>query len=401
MAGCLNQCSIFNSLRYSVVYSGLQKYRYEDSKMIEYLRRIFALIKKEFITIWKDPKSRGIIIAMPLLQLFVFANAITMEVKNIDVVLIDRDNSVESRELISRFEHSPRFRKFYFVDNEKDFKNKIDNQKVQIGIYINNDFSTAIKSQKNTNVLITADGRQTNSAAIAGGYASQIINDYNTEITGAKGAQINPVIRNWFNPNLEYRWYILTVIIAMLALVITLLLTALSIAREREMGTFDQLIVSPLSSFEILLGKTIPPLIIAMGLTCLMTLIIITCFKVPFAGSIWLFLVSVFVSLLSIVGVGLCISAVCKTQQQAILGVITFQMPAVLLSGFISPVEDMPLGWQYLTWINPVRFFMELSRGIFLKGMGVEDVFMKLIPLILIAAVTLSLAGWTFKRNLD
>ena len=187
----------------------------------------------------------------------------------------------------------------------------------------------------------------------------------------------------------------------MLALVITLLLTALSIAREREMGTFDQLIVSPLSSFEILLGKTIPPLIIAMGLTCLMTLIIITCFKVPFAGSIWLFLVSVFVSLLSIVGVGLCISAVCKTQQQAILGVITFQMPAVLLSGFISPVEDMPLGWQYLTWINPVRFFMELSRGIFLKGMGVEDVFMKLIPLILIAAVTLSLAGWTFKRNLD
>lgn len=369
--------------------------------MIEYLRRIFALIKKEFITIWKDPKSRGIIIAMPLLQLFVFANAITMEVKNIDVVLIDRDNSVESRELISRFEHSPRFRKFYFVDNEKDFKNKIDNQKVQIGIYINNDFSTAIKSQKNTNVLITADGRQTNSAAIAGGYASQIINDYNTEITGAKGAQINPVIRNWFNPNLEYRWYILTVIIAMLALVITLLLTALSIAREREMGTFDQLIVSPLSSFEILLGKTIPPLIIAMGLTCLMTLIIITCFKVPFAGSIWLFLVSVFVSLLSIVGVGLCISAVCKTQQQAILGVITFQMPAVLLSGFISPVEDMSLGWQYLTWINPVRFFMELSRGIFLKGMGVEDVFMKLIPLILIAAVTLSLAGWTFKRNLD
>lgn len=369
--------------------------------MIEYLRRIFALIKKEFITIWKDPKSRGIIIAMPLLQLFVFANAITMEVKNIDVVLIDRDNSVESRELISRFEHSPRFRKFYFVDNEKDFKNKIDNQKVQIGIYINNDFSTAIKSQKNTNVLITADGRQTNSAAIAGGYASQIINDYNTEITGAKGAQINPVIRNWFNPNLEYRWYILTVIIAMLALVITLLLTALSIAREREMGTFDQLIVSPLSSFEILLGKTIPPLIIAMGLTCLMTLIIITGFKVPFAGSIWLFLVSVFVSLLSIVGVGLCISAVCKTQQQAILGVITFQMPAVLLSGFISPVEDMPLGWQYLTWINPVRFFMELSRGIFLKGMGVEDVFMKLIPLILIAAVTLSLAGWTFKRNLD
>lgn len=369
--------------------------------MIEYLRRIFALIKKEFITIWKDPKSRGIIIAMPLLQLFVFANAITMEVKNIDTVIIDRDNSVESRELISRFEHSPRFRKFYFALNEKDFQEKIDNQKVQIGIYINNDFSTAVKSKKPTNVLIISDGRQTNSAAIASGYASQIINDYNSEITGVEGARINPVIRNWFNPNLEYRWYILTVIIAMLALVITLLLTALSIAREREMGTFDQLIVSPLSSFEILLGKTIPPLTIAMILTVFMTLIIVTCFKVPFAGSIWLFLISVFVSLLSIVGVGLFISSICKTQQQAILGVITFQMPAVLLSGFISPIEDMPAGWQYIDYLNPVRYFMFLTRGIFLKGMGVEDVIANLIPLVLIAVITLSLASWTFKRKLD
>lgn len=369
--------------------------------MIEYLRRILALIKKEFITIWKDPKSRGIIIAMPLLQLFVFANAITMEVKNIDVALIDRSNSVESRELISRFEHSPRFRRFFYVNNEKEFKEKIDNQKVQIGIYINNDFSSGVKSKKPTNVLVIADGRQTNSAAIAGGYATQIINAYNSEISEIQGASINPVIRNWFNPNLEYRWYILTVIIAMLALVITLLLTALSIAREREMGTFDQLIVSPLSSFEILLGKTIPPLIIALALTLIMTLIVTSCFKVPFAGSIWLFLLAVFVSLLSIVGVGLFISSISKTQQQAILGVITFQMPAVLLSGFISPIEDMPLFWQYLTWINPVRFFMVLTRGIFLKGMGFHDVFVNLIPLIIIAIITLSLASWTFKRNLD
>lgn len=369
--------------------------------MIEYLRRILELIKKEFITIWKDPKSRGIIIAMPLLQLFVFANAITMEVKNIDVVLIDRSNSVESRELISRFEHSPRFRKFYYAKNDKEFKEKIDNQKVQIGIYINNDFGINVKRKNKANVLVVADGRQTNSATIAGGYATQIINSYNSEITGTQEASINPVIRNWFNPNLEYRWYILTIIISMLALVITLLLTALSIAREREMGTFDQLIVSPLSSFEILLGKTIPPLVIAMGLTILMTLIVITCFKVPFAGSIWLFLVSVFISLLSIVGVGLFISSISKTQQQAILGVITFQMPAVLLSGFVSPIEDMPAFWQGLTWINPVRFFMALTRGIFLKGMEFQDVFANLIPLIIIAVLTLSLASWTFKRKLD
>lgn len=369
--------------------------------IIDSLRRILALIKKEFITIWKDPKSRGIIIALPLLQLFVFANAITMEVKNIDTALIDRDNSVESRELISRFEKSPRFRKFYYVNNAKDLKEKIDTQKVQLGLYIDNDFSSSIKAQKPVNILVIADGRQTNSASIAAGYASQIISGYSEQINNKDGAQINTVIRNWYNPNLEYRWYILTVLISMLALVITLLLTALSIAREREMGTFDQLIVSPLSSFEILLGKTVPPLTIAMFLTCIMTIIVVTIFKVPFAGSVVLFLVSIFVSLLSIVGVGLFISSICKTQQQAILGVITFQMPAILLSGFISPIEDMPVLMQYLTLLNPIRFFMLLSRGIFLKGMGLEDVILNLVPLIIIAIITLSLASWTFKRNLD
>lgn len=367
----------------------------------DFFRRVFALIKKEFITIWKDPKSRGIIIALPLLQLLVFANAITMEVKNIDVAVIDRDNSVESRELLSRFENSPRFRKFYYAQDETELKEKLDTQKVQIGIYINNNFSTNIKAKRPVSVLIITDGRQTNSASIAGGYASQIINSYNLEVNHNKGAVITPVIRNWYNPNLEYRWYLLTVLISMLALVITILLTALSIARERELGTFDQLIVSPLSSFEILLGKTIPPLIIAMGLTALMTVIVITCFKVPFAGSVIVFLISILISLLSIVGVGLCISSICKTQQQAILGVITFQMPAILLSGFISPIEDMPVFLQYLTCINPIQFFMVLTRGIFLKGMGFEDVLLNLIPLIIIAAATLSLAGWTFKRKLD
>lgn len=367
----------------------------------ESLRRIFALIKKEFITIWKDPKSRGIIIGLPLLQLLVFTNAITMEVKNIDAVVIDRDKLVESRELLSHFEQSPRFRKFYYVENEKDLKEKIDNQKVQIGLYINNDFSSSIKAEKPVSVLIITDGRQTNSASIAGGYASQIVSDYNNEINTSKGAQINVSVRNWYNPNLEYRWYILTVIVSLLALVITLLLTALSIAREREMGTFDQLIVSPLSSFEILLGKTVPPMVIAMVLTCIMTLIVVTAFKVPFAGSVVLFLISIFVSLLSIVGVGLFISSICKTQQQAILGVITFQMPAILLSGFISPVEDMPLFLQYLTYLNPIRFFILLTRGIFLKGMGITDVIINLIPLLIIAFITLSLASWTFKRNLD
>ena len=336
-----------------------------------FLQRVMALIKKEFITIWNDPKSRAIIIAMPLMQLLVFSNAVIMEVRNIDTVILDRSHSVESRELLSRFENSTRFRKFYYVNNENEFRKYLDTQKVQIGININNDFSRNIKSKKGANVLVVSDGRQTNSAAIASGYVSQIINLYNTELTGNKNSGLNITVRNWFNPNLEYKWYILTIIVAMLSLVTTLILTSLSIARERELGTFDQLIVSPLSSFEILLGKSIPPLIIAMTLTMVMVGIVIVFFHIPFNGSIILFFISILISLMAIIGVGLYISAICNTQQQAILSVMTFMMPAVLLSGFISPIEDMPIAWQYLTYLNPVRFFMVLSRGIILKGMEI------------------------------
>ena len=367
----------------------------------DFFRRVLALIKKEFITIWNDPKTKGIIIGMPLMQLLIFSNAATMEVQNIDTVVLDRSQGVESRELLSRFENSPRFRKFYYVNNEQEFKNKIDTQRVQIGLMLNNDFARNIKAKKTTEVQVIADGRQTNSASIASGYASQIISAYGKEISHPQNsAGINISVRNWFNPNLEYKWFILTVIVAMLSLVTTLILTSLSIARERELGTFDQLIVSPLSSFEILLGKSVPPLIIAMMLTMIMTGIIILFFHIPFAGSFILFMISIFISLLAIVGVGLFISSICNTQQQAILSVMTFMMPAVLLSGFISPIEDMPIFLQYLTLLNPVRFFMVLTRGIFLKGIGIEDVMINLIPLIIIAIITLTLAGRTFKRKL-
>ena len=362
---------------------------------------VLALIKKEFITIWNDPKTKGIIIGLPIMQLLIFSNAATMEVQNIDAAVLDRSQSVESRELLSRFENSTRFRNFYYVENEADFKDKLDTQKVQIGILINNDFARNLKSNKPATVQVIADGRQTNSASIASSYASQIISSYGAEFSTQKsGAGINASVRNWFNPNLEYKWFILTVIVAMLSLVTTLILTSLSIARERELGTFDQLIVSPLSSFEILLGKSIPPLIIAMTLTMVMTGFVIIFFHIPFAGSFVLFMISIFISLLAIVGVGLFISAICNTQQQAILSVMTFMMPAVLLSGFISPIEDMPVALQYLTWLNPVRFFMVLTRGIFLKGMGIEDIITNLIPLIIISVITLTLAGRTFKRKL-
>lgn len=365
------------------------------------LRRILSLVKKEFIVIWKDPKSRGMIIALPLIQLFVFSNAITMEVTNIDMVVLDRANSVESRELIAKFDNSTRFRHIFYAQNEIELKKHIETQKAQLGLEIGNDFSRAIKQNKPTSIQIIADGRQTNSAAIGSGYASQIINEYSNSIMIDSGVRVNPIVRNWFNSNLTYKWYLLQTIVVLLALIITLLLTALSIARERELGTFDQLVVSPLTSFEILVGKTIPPLMIAFILTTIMMLIVTLGFHVPLVGSKALLFLLIVVSLLSIVGVGLFISSICKTQQQAILGVMVFQTPAVLLSGFVSPIEDMPMFFQYLTYLNPVRFFISTARGIFFKDICASEVFINLIPLALIALFTLSLASWTFKKNLD
>src|SRR5574344_155623 len=251
----------------------------------ETLRRIIALVKKEFIIIWKDPKSRGMVVGLPLIQLLIFANAITMEVTNIDIAVLDRANTIESRELISKFDDSTRFRKIFYVNNENDVKNLIENQKVQIAVEIQNDFSKKIKEKQPTCVQIIADGRQTNSASIASAYATQIICDYSNFIVPQNSVAINNIVRNWYNANLDYKLFLTQTMVVLLALIITLLLTALSIARERENGTFDQLIVSPLSSAEILIGKTVPPLIIAFILTVVMTLIVTTFFHVPLIGS--------------------------------------------------------------------------------------------------------------------
>lgn len=367
-------------------------------------RRILALIRKEFLLIWKDPQSRLLIVVPPLLQLFIFAHAATMEVRNIDMAVLDRANSVESRELISGFEQSKWFKDITIVQSEAQIKEMINSKKVQMAMMINSDFSRRLKAKKQTSIQIILDGRQTNVASIANGYAASIISQYEAE-NFSKGAarypKIKLEIRNWFNPNLIFLWYTVISLITILATTISLVLTALSIAREREMGTFDQLIVSPLSSFEILMGKTVPPLVISVVLASVMGLFAMNFFHVPFIGSLPLYYFSMTIYLLSVVGVGLFISSICRTQQQAILGAFAFQMPAILLSGYISPVEDMPVFFQNLTMMNPVSFFLVIMKGICLKDMPAEYVFQNIIPLCFIGLITLSAASWMFKRNLD
>lgn len=366
------------------------------------LRRIIALIKKEFLSIWKDPRSRTLIIVPPILQLLIFAHAATMEVRNLNMAVLDNSKTLQSRELITKFEHSKWFRKIIIVDNQKQVEKLISSKKAHLALLIDDDFSTNLKKKKPTQLQLILDGRQTNVAGIASGYVNTIVSQYENENFPRKNApQISVQVRNWFNPNLIFLWYTVVSLITILATTIALILTALSIAREREMGTFDQLIVSPLNSFEILVGKTAPPLIISVVLTTIMGVCAILLFDVPFKGSIGIFYIGIIIYLLSMVGIGLFISSICKTQQQAILGAFAFQMPAILLSGYISPIEDMPLFFQYLTWGNPVRFFLVIIKGITFKNMPMSYIIENMIPLSIIGLITLFAAGWMFKKNLD
>ena len=362
--------------------------------------RIKALIKKEFLAIFKDPKNRALVIFPPLIQLFIFAQALTMEVKNIDISILDYSKTYYSRELVSRFSNSKWFRKLRHENTMRDFRENITLKNYQAGIIIQNDFAKNINSKTPTEILVITDGRQTNSASLVSSYVNQIIQEYNFELEkrfNVKKPSINIIIRNWFNPNIEYKWFLTVSMIVMLAMVLTILLSALSIARERELGTFNQLMVSPLSNDEILFSKTIPPLIVAFISSIIITLIVALVFRVPFQGSIILFLLSTFVSLLALVGVGLFISSISNTQQQAILGVFSFQTPAVLLSGFVSPVEDMIPVFQYISTLNPLRYFMLLIKGIYFKNMDFKTVTENLIPLLIIAFITLSVARLSFK----
>ena len=362
--------------------------------------RLLTLIIKEFKAIWKDPKSRIIVTVVPFIQLVIFANAITMDVKNINMIVFDQSRSVYSRQLISNFSGSPFFNSVELVSNPQQLEQKINTQEAQVALAIPVDFANSITNKTGTTVQIITDGRQTNSASIIGGYTMQIIQTFNSSLA-SDTTPIDVVVRNWFNPNLEYQLYSLVSLLAILPMVIVLLLTSLTIARERETGTFDQLIVSPLSSTEILIGKTAPAILISWTLSLVMLGIAWYFFSLPILGPIWVYLIADFFALLALGGVGLFISALCKTQQQAILGVFTFQMPAVLLSGFISPIDNMPVVLQYLTYLNPLRFFMALSNGVLTKNMDPYYVVINIIPLALTAVLTLSIAAWTFKSRLE
>lgn len=360
--------------------------------------RIRALIVKEFRSLWKDPKVRGVLVVPPLIQVIIFAYAANFDVSQARLAVWDEDRSVHSRALIERFEVSDAFRRVETIDNPEAASAAIAAERVVAVLHVGPRFAADLTAGRTARVQLLIDGRRSNTAQIVNGYAGRIVEAFARERVGAGGVSL--VTRAWFNPNLESRWYILPGLVALLTFSMTLMVTALSVARERELGTFDQLLVTPLRPMEILAGKTIPPVIIGFGEAHLMLIAAVFWFDVPFTGSLLLLYAALIVFLLSGVGIGLAVSSVSQTQQQAILGVFLYLAPAIILSGYATPIANMP-GWcQWLSLLTPNRYMLVLSRGIFLEALPLELAWPQLWPMALIGVATMAFATWLFRKRL-
>jgi ABC-2 type transport system permease protein len=366
--------------------------------------RIFSLIIKEFLSLFRDNKSRVVIIVPPILQLFVFAFAATLEVKHVSIAILNKDTGKYSQQFISNIVGSNTFTDVKIIQREEQIKPYIDQQKVISALTIPEDFSKKIEANRGTTIQLILDGRRSNATQIINGYISSMIQQFNLKLMHTKNAKpikIRIVERNWFNENLLYLWFTVPSLICILSMLVTLVITSLSVARERELGTFDQLLVSPLIHYEILIGKTIPAIIIGMAEGFLIWFAAVWIFRIPFTGHSLYLVFVLFVFIMSIVGVGLFISAMSKTQQQAILGAFIFMVPAVTLSGYASPIENMPVWLQHATQINPLKHVLISIKGIFLKNMSIADVWHNTWPLILISIITLPLAGYYFAKRVE
>jgi len=366
------------------------------------LTRLRALIIKELLNILRDPKSRTVLIVPPIIQIFVFSFAMTMEAKNIHLGVLNLDAGRAGVELVQRFQNAKTFSRILTLKGQAEIQPVLDEQQALAVLVVPADFSRRMESGETAPVQLLLDGRKTNTAQIVQGYAQRILDgflmDRNPDV-GRRPAVL--LTRHWFNPNLEFMWFTVPSLICILSTIISLILTALSVAREREMGTFEQLLVSPLQPIEILVGKALPALFLALCSASLLLAIAIFVFRIPFQGSLALLYGALVVFLLSIVGIGLFISSLSMTQQQAILGAFVFMPPAVILSGFATPIENMPPWLQEVTLVNPLRWFMIIVRGIFLKDMPPADVLANTLPMVAIAVTTLTAATWLFKRRME
>ncbi|MBO9580842.1 MAG: ABC transporter permease [Sphingobium sp.] len=364
--------------------------------------RLKAMIVKEIWALIRDPKTRIVLVLPPLIQLLIFTFATTLDVKNVDIGVLDRSNGAHAAELVQRVAGSPQFRDIVRLDSDAALKRAIDDQKVIAALVIEPDFDARISAGKSATLGIVLDGRKSNAAQLMAGYVSRIAAEYGAELRPSMAQRLGgSSITNWYNPSLDYMWFTLPSLVAIIVSVSGISITSQSIARERELGTFDQLMVSPLRVHEILIAMAIPPMLVGFLNGTVYLLVAKFVFGVPFTGSYLLFFLALFVYMLSLAGIGLLVSAASKTQQQAFLGSFIATVPIMLLSGYASPIDNMPHWLQIITYADPIRYFLIIVQGLFLKTMPASVVFAQTWPLLVIACVSLGAAAWLFRARME
>ena len=374
------------------------------------LRRMAIIVRKELLVLLCNKVSRMLIIVPPLMQIVVFGWAATMEVRNVDVAVLNQDSGNWSREIVRRLQGSHTFRSVTFLDGEADIRPTIERQKALFVMVVDDEFSRRVDAGAPAQMQVILDGRRSNAAQIASYYLETIVRGIGESTprgkmalgaaTDAGGApKLDVRVRCWFNPNLEFQWFFLPNLIGMLGFMLGLVVTGLSVAREREVGTFDQLLVSPATPTEIALAKLVPGCLVGLVHGTIFLLISIFGFGVPFTGSLVLLYVAMLVFAMASGGVGLMVSSLSATQQQAFLGAFTVGVPCILISGAVTPVINMPPFLQYASQLNPMRHFTTIVQGVFLKDITVAAAAVSLGKIACISAVAVGVAVWMFKRK--
>lgn len=358
---------------------------------------------KEFLALLRDKRSRLVLIMPPIIQLLVFGYAATFDLLHVPYAVYNEDRGAVSQDLLARFRGSPYFREVAAITRQDQIAPLIDRKEALLVLHLGPQYSADLLSGRPAQLQVIVDGRNSNTALIALNYVRTIVESVSQSWAAAQGRPVPPaalITRAWFNPNLESRWFFVPGIIGLLTLVVTMLVTALSVAREREQGTFDQLLVTPLRPVEILIGKALPGFIIGLVEATVVSLVAVFWFKIPLLGSLLTLYTGVSLFLLSAVGVGLMISSLAVTQQQGLLGAFLFLVPAIILSGFATPIENMPVWVQDITLINPMRYFIIVLRSVFLEGTPFHLLISQLWPMAVIGLVNLAVASWLFRHRL-
>lgn len=365
--------------------------------------RLLQMMIKEFIQVFRDPRMRAVVIVVPLLQTLVFGYAVTTDVKNIQTVIFDEDRSSSSRALIYKFISSSYFVLENSISNAEEGLSSLDRGQAELIIRIPPDFQERLINSSPPRVQIIIDGSNALTAGVILSYSQGIILNYLSERLLTQHHPSPPGIevraRAWYNSNLQSKLFYIPGVLVMMVMIITLLLSSMSIVREKEIGTIEQIMVTPIKKGEFIAGKTLPFALIGMMDVLLVCLVAVFWFKVPFRGNLLWLVAANSLFLLSTLGVGLFISTLSSTQQQAMLSTFFFMVPALLLSGFIFPLSNMPSWIQYLTYLNPLRYMIIITRGIFLKGIGFDVLYPQFIGLTVIGISLLGMASMKFTKT--